>query len=215
MRTTKLKSSKRGVSVKRLAELTTQQQVFIKELLASRDFNASEAARKAGYKYPGTSATKLLNNKLVAAALGKAIYERSTKLEVSAERVLLELARIAFVNPQSFFDDNGQLLEITKMPEDAARALSGFDVEVKTTAYADEEITTTTIKPRMWNKLEALKLLMSHLGMNLPGDKLKLSGSVNFIADMIHKIESSAPKVINANVIEAVLDSTPSPTAVK
>ena len=156
-----------------------------------------------------------MNNKLVAAALGKAIFERSTKLEVSAERVLLELARIAFVNPQSFFDDNGQLLEITKMSEDAARALSGFDVEVKTTAYADEEITTTTIKPRMWNKLEALKLLMSHLGMNLPGEKMKLSGSVNFIADMIQKIESSAPKVINANVIEAVLDSTPSPSTAK
>lgn len=203
----KLKSSKRGISNKTFNELTTQQQIFIKELLATRDFNASEAARKAGYKHPTTSANKLLNNKAIAAAIGKEIYERASKLEITAERVLLELARIAFVNPQSLFDTHGQLLDISKMPEDAARALSGFDIETKTSSYGEDEVTTTTIKPRMWNKLEALKLLMSHLGMNLPGSKVELSGSVNFIADMIQKIESSAPKVINANVIEAVLDT--------
>jgi len=207
MRTTKLKPSKRGISSKTLNQLTTQQQIFIKELLASQDFNASEAARKAGYKHPGTSATKLLNNKLIAAAIGKAIYERSTKLEITAERVLQELARIAFANPQQMFNSYGQLLEISAMPEDVARTISGFDVEVRTSNYGEEETTTTTIKPRMWNKLEALKLLMSHLGMTLPGDKLKLEGSVNFIAQMIAKVESSAPKILDGTIIDAVLDT--------
>lgn len=212
MRTSKLKPSKRGISSKTLNQLTTQQQIFIKELLASKDFNASEAARKAGYKHPGTVATKLLNNKLVAAAIGKAIYERSAKLDITAERVLQELARIAFVNPQEMFTSQGTLLEISAMSEDTARAISGFDVEVRTTNYGEEETVTTTIKPRMWNKLEALKLLMAHLGLTLPGDKLKLEGSVNFIAQAIHKIESSAPKILDTNVIEAVLENVQAKT---
>lgn len=209
MRTSRIHPRKRGSNVKLL---TTQQQLFIKELLATKDFNITEAAKRAGYAHPSQAGTKLMANKAVANAIGKAVGDRAAKLEVTSERVVEELARIAFVNPANMFS-KGKLLEISEMPEDTVRALSGFDVEVVHSGFDDENPTsTTTIKPRLWNKLEALKLLMAHLGMNLPGSKVKVEGTVNVIAQAIASVEKAPSFVVDAKAIESTLDARYLPT---
>ena len=60
----------------------------------------------------------------VAEAIAQAMDERSRRLEISKERVLLELARIALLDPGDLFDAAGNLLPIHAMPEDARRAIA-------------------------------------------------------------------------------------------
>ena len=51
------------------------------------------------------------------------------KLEISAERTLLEIARNAYTDARAFFDAEGHLLQPHEMGADAAACISGFEVE--------------------------------------------------------------------------------------
>jgi len=77
MATTLIDSRKNGYDPNKL---TDQQKAFVMELLASENFCMTEAARNAGYKHPAQAANKLLKNKNIKAALGKAQREVAKKI---------------------------------------------------------------------------------------------------------------------------------------
>ena len=81
--------------------MTKKQKRFVDEYLI--DLNATQAAIRAGYKAKnGQRASEigheLLQKTQVSEAISEAIAERSKRTGINADRVLLELARIAFVN---------------------------------------------------------------------------------------------------------------------
>ena len=85
-----------------MAKLTAKQQKFVDEYLI--DLNATQAAIRAGYKkteYTDTNANKLLENTRIREAVDKSMAERSRRTGINQDRVIQELARIAFVNPQN------------------------------------------------------------------------------------------------------------------
>lgn len=85
-----------------MARLNAKQQRFVDEYLI--DLNATQAAIRAGYKkteYTDTNANKLLENTRIREAIDKAMAERSKRTGINQDRVIQELARIAFVNPQN------------------------------------------------------------------------------------------------------------------
>lgn len=84
---------------------------------------------------------------------------RSTYLDATRERVMTEYTRIAFFDPLDMFDDEGRLLPLSEMPEDARRAIAGFDVNV---TPAGEIVT----KIKFNSKNVALKDLSTILGIN-------------------------------------------------
>ena len=89
--------------------LTPKQALFVSEILV--DGNASAAARRAGYS-PNTSEEqghRLSRNAHVAAEIAKARAKRLERNEVTAERVIAQLAATAFHDPLSAFDDGGNL----------------------------------------------------------------------------------------------------------
>ena len=77
-----------GVSEKEMA--------FIKEYIV--DFNGTRAARAAGYpeKSAATKATLLLKKVKIQAALANAKRTRELRVNITQDRDLVELARIAF-----------------------------------------------------------------------------------------------------------------------
>ena len=77
-----------------MRELTTKQKVFVEEYLS--DFNASRAARKAGYsaKTAETIAYQQLQKTSVRAALSSALAKRAAKSERDALDVLLDIRRV-------------------------------------------------------------------------------------------------------------------------
>ena len=84
-----------------MAKLTAKQKRFRDEYLI--DLNATQAAIRAGYssKTANEQGARLLANVSVQEAIAKATAERSKRTGISQDRVIQELARIAFVNPQN------------------------------------------------------------------------------------------------------------------
>lgn len=139
--------------------LTDRQQLFVREYCV--DLNASAACVRAGLSKK--AAPMLMQEVAVINAIRLQLGKRAKETEIDAERVLCELALIAFSNPQDMFNKStGCMLHITEMPEEVARSIASLDVVSKT--GEDGEI-TTVVKVRFWNKLEALTSIGKHLGI--------------------------------------------------
>jgi phage terminase small subunit len=109
--------------------LSDKHQRFVAEYLI--DQNASAAYKRAGYKAKGNSAevnaARLLRNAQIRAAIAAGTAKTLAKLELTAERVLQEVARIAFFDPRKLFNDKGEPLHLSKLDDDTAAAIAGLD----------------------------------------------------------------------------------------
>lgn len=145
--------------------LTDRQQRFVDEYLI--DLNASAAYQRAGYKAKGNaaevSAHHLLRNPKIAAAVAEAQQARAARTRVTADRVLQELAAVAFSNVSHYrIADSGEIVLAEGAPADAVAAVSSAKRKTRTDAKGNTE---TDVEIKLWNKVGALKLCMDHLGM--------------------------------------------------
>ena len=87
-----------------MEKLTIKQQRFVDEYLI--DLNATQAAIRAGYsaKTADQQGSRMLANVKVQQAVSKAMAERSKRTGVNQDRVVLELAKIAFVKMTDLVD---------------------------------------------------------------------------------------------------------------
>ena len=148
--------------------MTKKQNRFIEEYLI--DLNATQAAIRAGYS-PDTAksiGSENLTKPDIQARIAKAMAERSRRTGVNADRVVMELAKIAFVNASDVIDADTATLKPDVAPEDTAAIQS---VKVKT--FGEDGLEREI---KMADKLKALELLGKHLGMFK--DKVELSGSL-------------------------------------
>jgi phage terminase small subunit len=151
----------------RLAQVNARQQTFVNEYL--RCLNASEAARAADYseRTAYSIGEELLKKPEVAEAIAAARNERAERTKIDADRVLLVLARIAFLDAGAAFDADGKLKPVHEMSEDARRAI------VNLSEMSNDRGTTRRIN--FADKLRSLGLIGRHLG--LWDDKLTLKGA--------------------------------------
>ena len=103
--------------------LNPKQERFVQEYLI--DMNATQAAIRAGYseKTAYSQGQRLLKHGELAARLAQKQDALSTKLDVTAERVIDELAMLAFYDPADLaflLDEEGNAVEITR-PRDIAK----------------------------------------------------------------------------------------------
>lgn len=149
-------------------------QLFVKEYLI--DLNATAAAKRAGYspKTAHSSGQRLLKHVEVAAAINKAMKERADRVEITGDRVLQELASVAFLRITDVveWDDSGRATfkSSDKLLSIAKAGIS--EIQEKMTADG-----TRTVSLKLHNKLTALESLGKHLGL-FP-NKLQLSGDKN------------------------------------
>lgn len=167
-------------------ELTPKQAAFVREYLI--DLNATQAAIRAGYspKTAQEQSARLLSNAMVKAEVEKASAKRAEKLEISAERVLTEISRMAFYDPLDLIEiirealpdeiadgvelsDDGKVItglrtarDIKFLPENVRRAIVGW-------GYDRNQ--NFTIK--LADKSKALDQLARHLA--LYNDKVEVS----------------------------------------
>jgi|SRR5271166_162445 len=96
-----------------------------------KDFNATQAAVRAGYsrRTAASQGQRLLKSALVGEAIAEAGARLLKKTEVSRERILKELATVAFSNIGDFFEENWRLLPIHQVPENSRRALASLKRE--------------------------------------------------------------------------------------
>lgn len=99
----------------------------------------------------------------VSAALQSRRLALQTKHELTTDRILQELSRIAFADLRKAFAPDGSLLSPAEWPDDVAAAMAGVDVvETKTEAGAIPEYTK---KVKLWDKNAAIEKAMKHLGL--------------------------------------------------
>ena len=138
------------------AKFTPKQKRFVEEYLI--DLNATQAAIRAGYspetaKDIGCQNLAKLN---ISAAIAKAMAERSKRTGVNQDRIVLELAKIAFVNPADVDISNPE----TATADDAAAIQS-----VKVKRFSTKDGGGTEREIRFHDKIRALELLGRHVGM--------------------------------------------------
>ena len=161
-----------------MAKLTRKQKRFVDEYLT--DLNATQAAIRAGYSPISArdTASKNLTKPDISGAISKAIAERSQRTGVNQDRIILELAKIAFLNTADVIDfTNATVLEGASRDDTAAIA----GVKVRKAVTETAEIVEHEVKTH--DKLRALELLGKHLNM-FNGDNSSGSEAVNIIDDL-------------------------------
>ena len=160
-------------------QLSEQRQRFVDEYLI--DLNGTQAAIRAGYsvKTAQEQSSRLLSNVMVQEAISIAMAERSKRTGVNQDRVVLELAKIAFVKMTDIVDSQGRIKN-TATDDDLAciESVKYKESESDTGSSVEREV---KISP----KLKALELLGKHLGMW--NDKL----DVNIIQPVVISGEDS------------------------
>lgn len=151
--------------------LTKKQKRFVEEYLI--DLNATQAAIRAGYS-PDTAqqmGSENLSKPVIKNAIDKVIAERSRRTGINQDRVIQEIAKLAFLNPIDVIDMDEATIKGEANRDDTACIAS---VKVKVIPGEDGNITEREVKT--YDKLKALELLGKHLGMFT--DKLKMEGNV-------------------------------------
>lgn len=141
-------------------KLTDKQQRFVDEYLI--DLNATQACIRAGYsvKTANEQGAQNLAKLSIQEAIAKEMAERSKRTGINQDRVVTELARIAFINPQNLIDPTDASIKPDATEDDLACIQS---VKVKTMDGAKGSSVEREIK--LNDKMKALELLGKHLGM--------------------------------------------------
>lgn len=208
-----------------MSDLTPKQERFVREYLI--DLNATQAAIRAGYSANGadTAGPRLLERPGVKAVIDCGKLQRSERTEITSDRVLEEIAAMAFYDPAELLiaieaTDNDVLAnveivggkvitglrsasDIRHLPENVWRAIVGW-------GYDRNQ--NFTIK--LADKSKALDQLARHL--SLYNDKLELSG-VEALADRLARAtrRDDVPAAIPVPTPVAVPDPKPAPVQSK
>lgn len=142
-----------------MATLTRKQRRFVEEYLV--DLNATQAALRAGYKHPDNG-RQLLTKTHVAAAIEQGQSQRAARTEITADRVLKEIAKVAFADVRKVFNADGALIKISDLSDEAAACIAGCDLVTMNKGEGEIEYVA---KIKMADKLRALELCGKHLGM--------------------------------------------------
>lgn len=140
-----------------------KEKMFASEFVV--DMNPTAAARRVGYAVSTAKnkATELLQKKRVRKLIDKEMDKKLYRCDIRKDRVLLELARLGFSNITDIFDDEGQMLPMSKWSKDISAAVSSVEMA---TAINMQGIPYTYVKKiKLWDKNTAITNLGKHLEM--------------------------------------------------
>lgn len=165
-----------GIKIKPLPKkLTDMQAAFINEYLI--DLNKTKAAIRAGYTPECAAVTgcRLLRNDNVAKEINKRLKKRGDALKITADKVLTELARVAFSSPDQVaeWDSNGLTLRPSaELTPDEAATIREVEDRTTTTIRGEGllkvEVQRRDVRVKQHDKRGALELLGRHLGLFKP-----------------------------------------------
>ncbi|WP_442486515.1 terminase small subunit [Fusobacterium necrophorum] len=147
-----------------------KQDLFVKEYL--KDLNATQAYIRAGYKAKDEKSAAVLANRLlrkvkIQEKIQKAMAEREKRTEITQDRVLREIANLAFTDRTGIVNlkkNRVIIQDFEELTPEQRACVAG----VKETKYG--------IEVSFYNKEKALEMLGRHLGMF--NDKIKIDGEM-------------------------------------
>jgi phage terminase small subunit len=156
-------------------KLTDKQKRFADEYLI--DLNATAAYKRAGYEAQGNAAEvnaiRLLSNAKVKAYIEKRMKDREKRTEITQDRVLEQLSKIAFADIKDMLS-----FKTVKTLDETATALVGQPIltyktvidlkdsdDIDGSLIAEVSETKDGFKFKRNDQMKALELIGKHLGM--------------------------------------------------
>jgi phage terminase small subunit len=155
--------------------LTEKQRIFVSEYLRNGG-NGSAAAVAAGYAAESArvTASRMLRHPEIASRIAAGKERQNGRVEgmlgedvITPERVLTEVARIAYSDPLHALAEDGTPRTLKDIPEATRRAISKIKVRI------DNE-GARIVEFAFWDKPKGLEMLGKRLG--LFRDKVELTG---------------------------------------
>lgn len=142
--------------------MNRRMQLFVNEYLVT--MNASEAARRAGYKphYAGLRGYQLMRRPDVQIAIRDAMDARAKRTGITADRVVEALASIAFSDMRNILDwgtNHVRLRPASTMTAADRAAIKSISVRIGKRGCGH-------VRVRLHDKFAALTMLTHHLGMD-------------------------------------------------
>ncbi len=165
-----------------MSKLSKKQETFCQEFII--DFNATRAAEKSGYSK--NSARQMGSENLSKPSIQERIkeltQERAERTKVTQDRVVNELAKIAFSNLDDVgrWDEEGNFIlkPANEMDQEALAALGSIN---HTKSFSKEgDLLSTNTKVTKLDKLKALEMLARHTGAFNNDDSGKAVINVQF-----------------------------------
>ena len=159
-----------------MAAITARQSLFAQEFLV--DLNATQAAIRAGYS-PNTAneqAVRLMAKPEVKAEVERLQAQSANTLQISRERVLLELSKIAFSDIKKLYQTNQRKFvykSVSDIPDEFWPAISA--IKITPSEWGD------SIHITLHNKIGALEMLGRHLGLFEADNAQKQAITINVI----------------------------------
>jgi phage terminase small subunit len=82
--------------------------------------------------------------------------------DITPEKTLLELGRVAFSDVRGLYDADGQLLSPAELDDDAAAAVASFEDELRYEGRGDDKVPVRVRKVKRADKIAALGILARH-----------------------------------------------------
>ncbi len=148
--------------------LTPKQARFVEEYIV--DLNGKQAAIRAGYspKTAEVQASRMLRYAQVQAALKAAMEARSKRTQITADRVVTELAKLAFANLGDYLPEQLEAdpyKHLQGLDRGRRAALEEVQVEHFVERRGEDARQVRRIKFKVHDKNSALDSLARHLGM--------------------------------------------------
>ncbi len=162
--------------------LNPRQRQFVREYMV--DLNATKAAMRSGYS-PRTAneiGAENLAKPHIRAAINVAMAERSIRTEITADRVLQELAKIGFANMADYVTPNGHV-DIASLDRYQAAAVAEVTVDTCIEGSGDDAKTIKRVKLKLHDKRSALISIGRHIGMFVERREVGLPGDFDRLTD--------------------------------
>lgn len=161
--------------------LTPLQRNFCYHRIKDSDGKGRDIMRRAGYSQPSINKSlEILQSPALVAAVAEIVESRRPIDTPTADRVIEELAHIAFAKVTDAYEDDGKgnivLKNLNDLTDSQARSIS----EINSVSVTRGETTTVTTKAKLFDKKDALSTLGKHFGVGVENDK-------TLTIEMIHR----------------------------
>ena len=122
-----------------------------------------------------------MKNVEVQELIAKAAARAAEEAQLTVNKTLREIARLAFNDPRKLFDDSNRLIDLKNIDDDTAAAIQSVEVfEEYSGRGENREAIGQTKKIKLHPKTQALDMLCKHLAL-YAAEKRELSGNLIFL----------------------------------
>ena len=180
--------------------LTDKQRSFCREYLV--DLNATQAAIRAGYTKNAAkvTASKLLTKANVQLEIKKLMDERNTRTNITADDVIRQLARIAFMDIKDFVEwgveERNEIIDRDEDDNPIIEKVQSEFVRLKAAQQIDGTL-VQSIKMTKYgmavefpDRMRAMEMLAKHTGVfdDRPNVNVDVSGFVNALKQTAQQV---------------------------